>query len=227
MRYENKIVFNQALYAEIYQKILSSPYFFTEIFHERQINNIYLDTEIYKNYYDNLTGVQNRTKHRIRWYGDTTIIDNPILEYKIKNGPLGYKKYFPLLPFTLNTEFNYYSYLSDIKNNLPSSHKNNIMFHEISMEAPTLFNTYIRRYFISGDEKFRITIDKNLVYHNIQQSFSNDFAFYDDNIVVELKYENEDILGAQKLLQDWGFRLFRNSKYVTGMNGLLFQSFVN
>ena len=41
---------------------------FTPIYNERTVNNIYLDTIGLTNFYDNVYGVTNRTKLRIRWY---------------------------------------------------------------------------------------------------------------------------------------------------------------
>ena len=79
------------LYHDIYNQILLSPAFFKEIYYERRVNNIYLDSFDYANYYANINGEQNRVKQRIRWYGDTFDAKTPILEYKIKHGELGIK----------------------------------------------------------------------------------------------------------------------------------------
>ena len=66
------------------------------------------------NYRDNLNGVQNRIKHRIRWYGEVIKVEEPILEYKIKQGELGYKESYPLLGFVFDEAFRFEDYLSEM-----------------------------------------------------------------------------------------------------------------
>ena len=223
MRHENKFVYEKHYYHDIIDKIMISPFFFREIYHERKVNNIYLDTHLLSNYHDNLSGIQNRTKHRIRWYGEGTRVASPILEYKIKNGRLGYKKHFHFPPFVMDKSFNYHRYKKKIKDGLDTDHSEYaLMVDEISMEIPTLHNTYRRRYFLSGDGKYRLTIDTDLTFSSMSETHHRSFGFTQESIVVELKYENEDIEGAAAILQSLGLRLSTNSKYVTGITGLYY-----
>ena len=60
---------------------------FREIYSQRKVNNIYFDTYRYSNYFDNVLGVSDRKKMRIRWYGETFgEISKPVLS-KTKEGP--------------------------------------------------------------------------------------------------------------------------------------------
>ena len=147
MRRENKFVFPETELGSVTSSILTSRFLFSEIFTERRVNNIYLDSMTFSNLKDNLNGVQNRIKHRIRWYGDGLEIRNPILEYKIKKGELGYKEYFSLPDFRFDETFYFDEYLEAI--NLQAKEKSlkeAVMFHEISGEIPTLCNTGIPRF---------------------------------------------------------------------------------
>lgn len=91
MRYELKMTFDVMQTQEILNKLLSSSLSFKEIFYERQVNNIYFDTLDYDDLKANIDGLFHRSKFRIRWYGcEETFY--PILEEKIKQGQLGYKK---------------------------------------------------------------------------------------------------------------------------------------
>jgi len=226
MRHENKFVFPETLIDSVYKKIMMSKYFFSEIFTERRVNNIYLDTMTYKNLKDNLKGLQNRIKHRIRWYGDDFVIGEPILEYKIKHGELGYKEYYALPGFQFNKTFDYDKYLETIKNSEQARTPNyEIILNDLSVEIPSLFNSYLRRYFLSIDGNFRITLDKNIIYKSIDRKFFNAFSFSENKIVVELKYNNENILKACQIIQDLGFRISRNSKYVIGMKAIYYNDF--
>jgi len=225
MRYENKFAFPAWALDEILNRLYTSKYFFSEIFQERRVNNIYLDSPNYKNLLDNLHGVQNRVKHRIRWYGSGTQVQSPILEFKIKHGELGYKEYLPLPTFTLDTTYSYDAYLKKITRNsqgLPQAKK--LLHHDILDEVPTLYNSYLRRYFLSADENFRVTIDRELSYKSISRWYSGMSGFSEEKIVIELKYEKKDIKCAANVIQDLGLRLSRNSKYVIGMQGLYFNN---
>ena len=67
-RYERKYVFHQtecfSLISQLYKKG------FTEIYNPRKINNIYLDNWTLSSVVDNIEGISERKKHRIRWYGE-------------------------------------------------------------------------------------------------------------------------------------------------------------
>lgn len=226
MRHENKFVFPESFLGVIEHRLLSSRFFFSEIFYERRVNNIYLDSPDYRNLYDNLCGVQNRVKHRIRWYGASRNVADPILEFKIKHGEMGFKEYAPLPSFSFDSDYYYDTYLAVIAAGIrDESPAQQLMLHDIFNEVPTLYNTYLRRYYLSADGKFRITIDRELEYAAISRWYSGLSGFSEDNIVVELKYENADMGAAARIIQELGLRLARNSKYVIGMQGLYFNNF--
>jgi SPX domain protein involved in polyphosphate accumulation len=213
MRYENKFVFDGSLYHGIYNQILLSPAFFKEIYYERRVNNIYLDSFDYANYYANINGEQNRIKQRIRWYGDTFEAKTPILEY------------YEMPDFKLDESFIYSNYLALLPHHIKEFNEKYFeMYNDISQQTPTLYNTYDRRYFLSGDGKYRLTIDRNMSFSKIGATFNNPYSFNSRDIVVELKYDEDDVLGACELIQHFDFRLSRNSKYVNGISGLYFNS---
>ena len=90
MRIERKFVFDNEFQSEnTFQKI-SNKYVIKKIFEPRQINSIYLDTKNLDYLYDNLSGIKNRIKSRVRFYSDN---DNQIIyEEKIKKNEIGFKK---------------------------------------------------------------------------------------------------------------------------------------
>ena len=225
MRYENKFVLDGFLYHDIYNQIMLSPAFFREIYYERRVNNIYLDSFDYANYYANINGEHNRMKQRIRWYGDTMEAKTPILEYKIKHGELGTKEYYEMPDFKLDASFIYSDYLALLPEHIKNFNEQYFeMYNDISQLMPTLYNTYDRRYFLSGDGKYRLTIDRNMNYSKISKTFAGQYFFNSRDIVIELKYDEDDVLGACELIQHFNFRLSRNSKYVNGVSGLYFNN---
>lgn len=217
-RFERKFTVPDAYtLREIEQITKNNSFLFREVFHERQVNNIYFDTVGYNDYFDNVLGVSNRKKIRIRWYGDTFgEIKKPVLEIKIKKGLVGDKWSYKLKPFVLNNDFTNETIMEVFSHsNLPLP-----ILESTKMVFPTLLNSYSRRYFLSANNKFRVTLDFNLVYHKIDKRFNNFSRKFesDPNKIVELKYALEDDDQANRISTQFPFRLNKNSKYVNGVN---------
>ncbi|MBT8265599.1 MAG: VTC domain-containing protein [Bacteroidia bacterium] len=217
-RFERKFTVPDSYsFTEIEHVVHTNRFLFREVFHERQVNNIYFDTLGFTDYFDNVLGVANRKKIRIRWYGDTFgEIAKPVLEIKIKKGLVGDKWSYKLKPFTLNNDFTN-SYIQSIfeASDLPAS-----ILESVKMVTPTLLNSYSRRYFLSANNKYRVTLDYSLLYHRIDKRFNN-FKRQpetDPNKIVELKYALEDDDMANQISTMFPFRLNKNSKYVNGVN---------
>lgn len=204
MRFERKYVIEHLTLAETCQLIKLHPAGFRQAFPPRVVNNIYLDTLNYSAYQDNLKGIGQRKKTRLRWYGHSSFADTPLqLEEKIKAGVLGYKKTFALPAASID---------SSIQELLPTQ----ITKHQNL--RPTLFNQYHRQYFLSADQKFRITIDTHLCFgtpnFSPQQTIGHQL---NHRIILELKYEEAAARYQDKITQHLPFRLSKNSKYVIGV----------
>ena len=87
-RHERKYVIPYEAQHNIYHIISLIPAQFKEIYHERQINNIYFDTINYDSYKANLHGFGSRNKIRVRWYGDMYGQISSVLEIKIPDSLL-------------------------------------------------------------------------------------------------------------------------------------------
>lgn len=217
-RYERKFtVPNEFSLNTIEQFIKRNKALFREVFHLRQVNNIYFDTSAYNDYLDNVLGVSDRKKIRIRWYGDTFgEIKKPVLEIKIKKGIVGDKWSYKLKPFVLNNNFDNIETQNIFKDSeLPLP-----ILESVKMVSPTLLNSYLRKYFLSANKKFRVTLDYKLLYHKIDKRFNN-FNFMpttDANKIVELKYGLSDDKMANTISTQFPFRLNKNSKYINGIN---------
>lgn len=222
-RYERKYIVPKSIpLEELIAIVKSNSAFFKEVFYERQVNNIYFDTNGYKFYFDNVDGVADRQKVRIRWYGDTLgAIQKPKLEIKIKNGLVGDKWTFDLDPFILESSITG----RDLQKLFTNSNLPRPIYEMVRGLNPTLVNAYTRRYFVSADQKFRITLDYDVYYRNIKARMNNfsKMPQSDPFNVVELKYGLEDDRLANSLSNQFPFRLSKNSKYVNGVNN--FQSF--
>ena len=217
-RYERKFtVPDNYKTSRIVTTVKKNKYLFREVYHKRQVNNIYFDTAGYNDYFDNVLGVSERKKIRIRWYGETFgMIKNPVLEIKIKKGLVGDKWSYQLTPFKLDNNFT----SAGIQKIFKESDIPLPILESTKLVIPSLLNSYSRKYYLSANNKFRITVDCNLVYYKIDKMFNN-FNFVpakDGNKIVELKYNIEDDKCAQQISTQFPFRINKNSKYVNGVN---------
>jgi len=215
-RYERKYVSEIYDSYQVEQIIKLNNAGFKESFKPRFINNIYFDSQRFDFYYDNIDGRFDRTKFRIRWYGEMFgFVKNPILELKIKRGVVGTKESYDLKPFEFTQNFNFNSLYEILKNsNLP---ENVVM--KINNLKPSLINRYNRKYFQNFSGEFRITLDKDITYGglNTGNNFSK-FMITDNNkIVIELKYDSEQNSKANAISEQLPFKLNKNSKYVSGV----------
>lgn len=220
-RHERKFLITGYAHADVEQMIKLHPACFKEIFHRRTVNNIYFDTLGFDNLYDNIEGEKDRLKARIRWYGDLSgEIKNPVLELKIKKGLLGEKKSFPLNSFILDTSFSKEQILQSLARvDIPVRVRN--MMHSLK---PAILNRYDRKYFLSRDGQFRITIDWNLTYYRINYGGTTFLNKTMDHLstVLELKYDAAMEIEATQVGNAFPFALTKSSKYVQGMEQLFF-----
>lgn len=217
-RYERKFTIpDDYSVQEIEHQIKSNSWLFKEVFHERRVNNIYFDTYDYENYLDNVLGIFERKKIRVRWYGETFgKIENPILEIKTKKGLIGDKWSYKVDSFDVNNKFTR-EYIHAILGNskIPTS-----ILESLKIGTPTLLNSYLRKYYISADKRFRLTLDFHLEYYNMEGRFNNfkKIPRRDPNKIIELKYASPDDKDVAKLTSQFSFRLNKNSKYVNGID---------
>ncbi len=220
LRFERKYR-TEAFHADIIQLLKGHPALFNEAFHERQINNIYFDSPGFENYYDNIEGRANRWKYRIRWYGETfRYVEDPVLEIKVKKGHMGYKHHYKLKPFTIGPGFSTNSL--DLCVGDPTKPYIDVLGRTLNA---TLLNTYKRRYFISADHRFRITIDYDQIFYKMNKFnnlFLNKVKLDRGNTVIELKYDNDHELQAKNIGKEIHFLLTKNSKYIEGIEKTMF-----
>jgi|SRR3954471_6294144 SPX domain protein involved in polyphosphate accumulation len=221
LRHERKFLIEDYSASEVEQLLKYHPACFTQIYHPRTVNNIYFDTLGFDSYYGNLEGDTERTKARIRWYGKLFgQIDQAVLEFKIKKGLLGTKRNYPLTPFCLDEKFS----KEQLIKALDSEHVPSIIAHSLQAMQPALLNSYSRKYFISADKQFRITIDTDLLFYRISY---NENTFLNKvksprSVVVELKYDSKLEEQGKEIGSKLPFKMTKNSKYLQGVEYVLF-----
>ena len=219
-RFEYKFFISNLNENEVESVINLHPAFFSEKFYKRSVNNIYLDSPNFKNYFDNVNGLGKRIKVRIRWYGNLFgMVKNPYLEIKFKNNNLGQKVLYHLSDFLLDKKFSINTIYQIFKSsNIPE-------FLKLELESLnfSILNSYKRKYFESENKDFRLTIDSNMKFYELL-SRKNNFLFnYKDysNIVLELKCNKNKEELISNITNYFPFRVTKSSKYIFGIEKLI------
>jgi hypothetical protein len=218
-RKERKYAISEVDFDVVENYVRSHPAMFSNPYPPRLVNNIYFDLPSFQNYGDNVAGAKQRRKFRIRWYGEQFgYIEKPVMEIKIKEGLAGSKKYFPLAPFTLEPGFS----AMDIQKFLDESEIEPEAREALHHFVPTLLNQYYRKYYLSADRRFRLTLDYNVSYTRISrhQNYFMRLVVDRENVIMEIKYDVVDDENVSWISSYFPFRMTKNSKYVNGVDSL-------
>ncbi|MDG1707553.1 MAG: polyphosphate polymerase domain-containing protein [Emcibacteraceae bacterium] len=186
-------------------------------FPTRKVNSIYFDDTQYSSLRDNLMGLANRAKLRLRWY--STLEDkeciSPKVEMKIREGRVGYKKSSPINTHNYDFLNKNYNKLYEFLYSQLHSHK------EFSLDKffiPTLHVSYDRSYF-EAPNGIRITFDRNITFYDPGQNqtplTANGHKY--NRIIMEIKFPPEQKIHIAKLLRSSNLTPQRHSKYVAGL----------
>ena len=95
-RFERKWVFNTN-YLDLLSKSYKSNFNFKIQHPKRTVNSLYFDDHNNTSVKQNLDGLTDKSKIRLRWYGKNNfLISNAFLELKIKKNFLNYKIIYPM-----------------------------------------------------------------------------------------------------------------------------------
>ena len=203
-RYERKFILNSFEKESIIIKLLLSDFHFVPHHEERKVNSIYFDNN-YQSLIDNLEGVSDRKKLRIRWYGEENKFKSFFVEKKIKKNFLSSK---------IRNYVNLNKYIN-VGNDLELK---KIFNKHIKLEHEPIVSIHYKRiYLISSLFPVRATIDFDLFSRKfIGDKLLSQKNLY-DKIILEIKYNIMlDEIVRQNLL-NLNLRFEKSSKYVTSL----------
>ena len=204
-RFERKWIFKSNNSLALVNALIRSNLFFRTQYPARNVNSVYFDTYNYISIRQNLDGVSNKKKIRIRWYGNRDIITNPVVEIKSKKG-FETKKESSSIKELDNIKL---SDLEIIKEKLNKKLKSKKII------SPILTTHYEREYFVSLNGKIRATVDYNLKSIFLSNSIQIDIVKNFKNIcILEFKYSTSLDKYVRENLKDITLRLSKNSKFV-------------
>lgn len=226
-RYEKKYLVPEEYNDLVFHYIFSQDLRFLKHYEKRIINSIYFDNDDLEMYFKNIDGLSTREKYRIRWYGNTNLIKNPVLEVKRKINNYGEKSSYRLnidSGLDLN-DLNNLNFLTNIVNKKISINKENFLTDNL---RPKIIVSYLRYYYKSIIYNLRLTLDKDIKYKliNTNSKIYKSPHYSNKNSIIELKYPiqiHKDIISSNI---DFPFRLQKNSKYVEGMSLFLNKNYI-
>lgn len=216
-RYELKIICGAESLAQARNWIQLHPEGFQTAYPSRIVNNIYLDAIDLGLLNANLSGLSNKQKLRIRWYGQDP--DEPVLELKYKQNWLGGKRRVSL-PLSLDLTQSWPQILADVTANVPISWQHLLE----RTNRPMLLNRYRREYYATFDGALRITLDYAQEVYD--QSFSlrpnlHHRLRVEELVVIELKGDSSQSERLEQACAQFPIRLSRNSKYAESLRSAL------
>ena len=207
-RFERKWVYQNTDHLTLVSSLIRSNLLFNNQHPNRRVNSIYFDDKDYSSIIENLDGVSNKKKFRVRWYGKEYELLNPKLEIKIKRGFENKKNIYELNEIN-GLKFNDFKNLELIKDIVNSKNKNkNIIY-------PILTTHYDRQYFISNNKKIRATVDYNLKSIYLKNLSQIEIVKnYSSTCILEVKYPTNLDRYVRENLSAITLRLSKNSKFI-------------
>lgn len=221
-RYEIKITLSPGRYAEFGAWVRLHTAQWRVAYPPRQINNIYFDTATYEGLSGNVSGLADRDKLRLRWYGtDRVHIEEANMEVKRKRGMAGWKEIYPVTwkrqrPWSVDLgEVTWPAFCRMLHE---AVHPRGQMWLD-HFAYPVIINHYQRSYYVTPDGVVRLTIDTDLNAYDQRISLCPNLtrpSRMEDTVIVELKAERADYVRLSDALSYFPVEVDRFSKYVQG-----------
>lgn len=187
---------------------------FRAAFAPRRVQSIYFDSIDLADFADNVDGVSQRTKVRMRWYGNSLQSEQVRVECKQKRAGTSWKQVAELpdpLPLDGSLRLAHRAARAVLPTDLRAAFDRS--------PFATLWNRYDREYFSTRDG-LRLTLDTGLCAADIVRDRLEPRRLRPSAVhaVIELKYpvsrepEMRDLLGQLRL------RVGRHSKYASGVD---------
>ena len=214
LRYESKFIINN-IYSSIETFCNAEFGNLQKIYQERFINSIYYDTPNLDFANQNIDGLSKRFKVRVRYYGMEE--NNEInLEIKNKDGKFGNKYILKLNKKDFLKDLSFKDLY--INERIP---QNLIKFLQIL--KPIIHISYIRNYYISELNTFRLTFDKDISFLQLNNfsdinKIKNLPRFNFNRNIIEFKYHPRNEKYIKLISMQLPFRQTSCSKYLIGLN---------
>lgn len=207
-RFERKWILYKRDPLQLVNSLIRSKLFFKTHFPPRKVNSIYFDTQNFSSIKENLDGISNKKKVRLRWYGKLDKLIDPIIEIKSKKGFETKKENIKISELD-NLIFRSLKNLEIIQNKINERIKTKKTIY------PILTTNYDREYYISYNDKIRATVDYNLKSRFLKNLTQMDIIKNFTKVcILELKYPIKSDQYVRSNLKHITLRLSKNSKFI-------------
>ena len=216
-RYEVKIPLPAHWSADVDTWVRGHPAHWRVAYPPRQVNNVYFDTHALTALNANLSGIGERTKLRLRWYGtDLGCVAGAQLELKCKSGMAGWKDIAAVsADLDLATQ-TWRAAVAVLRAAIPAP----AQLWLAQFAVPVLINSYQRAYYATPDGALRLTVDTDLRAYPQRTTLAPNLtrrAALQERLIVELKAPITDARRLSAALTHFPSRVDRFSKYVNGL----------
>jgi SPX domain protein involved in polyphosphate accumulation len=214
-RYELKFVLDEVSAVEAFRWLHCHTTARTA-YPDRMVNSLYCDDLNFSSVADNLAGVSDRKKVRLRWYQDTNGLETglPVMELKLRNGRLGRK-----VSYTLPDVQDWLARLriQDVMAQVNRALAAQDFIFDDYMQ-PTLHVKYARSYF-EDLEGLRITMDSDIEFYGTlpHQVLGETPALRYPNKIMEIKFPPAMKNRVSRLIKPLCMVPKRHSKYLVGL----------
>jgi len=215
-RYEIKFVLNDIQLAEI-SAWMNAETTMIKRYSPRIISNLYFDDLDFSSVKDNLSGISNRKKYRLRWYGEAFENFKPVFEIKGRNDRTGFKTTFDIKD------------LNGVIHKLLPSEILAICTQSLQEKKylldnfllPSLQVQYLRSYF-EDHQGIRLTLDQDInfslpsLHGSLLENASRQYPMK----IIEIKFHPSEKDKVSELIGSLHLRPKRHSKYLVGLASL-------
>lgn len=213
LRYEVKMVCEERARDAVLASMAIHPAGIRKLYPARQVQSIYFDTVRGRALAENLAGIADRSKLRVRWYGADATEVHAVLERKTRRNKLGSKDLLPLPGRLAVTGVDRHAFRRSVLACCDSIWRERL--HEGVEVAQWI--SYQREYFITADHSVRITVDRDLRAHDLRHRLVIDRSQatpLPKILVIECKAGTAQRESLERLLQHLPLVVDRCSKFV-------------
>ena len=159
LRHELKLACDAEAYPELRMALRLDRAGIRTLHPPRRVQSLYLDTTFARALEDNLAGLSEREKVRLRWYGEDSGSVQAVLEQKRRENALGWKESTPVPGALALAGRERRAFVADLARRLDPSWRALLAGLE-----PAQWVRYRREYFTSADRRVRLTLDRELEF---------------------------------------------------------------
>ncbi|MFK7741187.1 MAG: VTC domain-containing protein [Planctomycetota bacterium] len=159
-RYEVKLVGSEHDHQQLLASLRLLPAALRHLHKSRIVQSIYFDTHEGRSVDENLAGISDRQKYRLRWYGSGDVGVRAQLECKIRSNGYGSKRVLALAdPVDVAGAWRHL-FVTTVRRGLRAHQGASGV---LDGREPAQWIRYRRDYYATADKRLRITIDRDLV----------------------------------------------------------------